>query len=241
VNFEYKHIDHKGHEILDAISGASAFNRWMYTSIAPYCKGNILEIGSGVGNISHHFIDSGQQIALSDIRENYREVLQKEFPANKVYDIDIVDPAFDTVHKELLGKFDSVFALNVVEHVKDDKVAMANMSKLLKPGGKLTVLVPAHQWLYNGIDRALEHYKRYDRKSLSSLMHEYGTPVKTFYFNAMGIPAWWVSGAIFRQKTIPAGEMKLYNTFVPLFRLVDVICGARIGLSVVGVIQKPSA
>lgn len=238
MNFEYKHIDHKGHEILDAISGAAAFNRWMYKAIRPYCSGRILEVGSGVGNISRNFIEEKAEIVLSDIRASYRDALHAQFPGNEVVDLDIVDPEFARKHAALLGTFDSVFALNVVEHIRDDNTAVKNMVDLLKPGGLLTVLVPAHQALYNGIDHALEHYKRYNRKSISGLLQPHGELVRTFYFNAMGIPAWWISGAVFRQKTIPSGEMKLYNAFVPVFRAIDAITGNSVGLSVIGVIRK---
>jgi 2-polyprenyl-3-methyl-5-hydroxy-6-metoxy-1,4-benzoquinol methylase len=238
VNFEYKHIDEKGHEILDAISAASSFNRWMYEKIRPFCNGRILEIGSGVGNISRHFVNAQADITLSDIRDSYRKVLEKEFKGHAVHDIDIVDPAFHAKHAALLGTFDTVFALNVVEHVKEDDLAIKNMTALLKPGGLLTVLVPAHQSLYNGIDHALEHYKRYNKKMLNEVMQHHGTHVRSFYFNAMGIPAWWISGALFRQKTIPQGEMKLYNAFVPVFKIIDVLTAGTIGLSVISVIRK---
>ena len=47
-----KLIDEEGLETLNAIANANLFNEWMYSRIAPYCSGHILEIGSGIGNIS---------------------------------------------------------------------------------------------------------------------------------------------------------------------------------------------
>jgi 2-polyprenyl-3-methyl-5-hydroxy-6-metoxy-1,4-benzoquinol methylase len=239
--FDYKDIDQEGLEILDVISSATKFNRWLYDNIAPFCKGRILEIGSGVGNISTFFLEKEQAITLSDIRANYRSILEKKFrlPADRVLNIDIAHPDFDQHYASLLSGFDSVFALNVVEHIKDDALALRNMYSLLKPGGEMTVLVPAYQTLYNDIDLSLEHFRRYNKKSLRLLMGRLAPVKKAFYFNATGIPAWWISGKILRHKTIPAGEMSLYNTFVPVFRLVDKMLANRLGLSVVCVIQKP--
>jgi len=239
--FEYRDIDQEGLEILDVISSAAKFNRWLYETIAPYCTGKTLEIGSGVGNISDFFITDKKTVYLSDIRGNYRNILEKKFKldSNSVLDIDIAHSDFTKTYPTLLSSFDSVFALNVVEHIKDDDLAIKNMLSLLKPRGQMTILVPAYQSLYNDIDVSLEHFRRYTKKSLSALMGKYAPVTKTFYFNATGILAWWISGKILRHKTIPAGEMKLYNTFVPVFKLVDKIVAKQMGLSVVCVIQKP--
>ena len=242
MKFEYKDVDQEGLEILDVISSATNFNRWTYETIAPECSGSILEIGSGVGNISDFFISAKKNIVLSDIRANYRDILEKKFhlDSKSVLDIDIALPDFTTKYSTLLGNFDSVFALNVVEHIKEDRLAIQNMYHLLKPGGQMIILVPAYQSLYNNIDLSLEHFKRYTKKTLGQLMEEFAPLKKAFYFNATGILAWWISGKLFRHKTIPAGEMKLYNTFVPVFKVVDKITFNKIGLSVICIIKKPN-
>jgi 2-polyprenyl-3-methyl-5-hydroxy-6-metoxy-1,4-benzoquinol methylase len=240
MQFEYKDLDEEGLSVLDVISSADSFNRWMYDTIAPFCPGTILEIGSGIGNISQFFIKENKSIFVSDIRLNYRNFIKNKFDLDgkRVIDIDIADVDFQNKYSDLLGKFDSVFCLNVVEHIEDDNISIANMMQLLKAGGKLTVLVPAYHWLYNGLDVTLNHYRRYNKKSLVKLMSKHGVVFDSFYFNAIGILGWFVSGKIFKNKTILQGEMKLYNSFVPLFKLVDRILFRKIGLSVVCVIKK---
>lgn len=238
--FEYKEVDSEGLEILDVISQAGKFNHWMYSTIRPYCSGRILEVGSGVGNISQFFVSEKADIVVSDIRENYREILKNKFklPDSNVINIDIAHTAFEKEYAHLIGTFDSVFALNVVEHIEDDNLAISNMMKLLKKGGKLLVLVPAYQALYNGFDVTLEHYRRYNETNLTALMHKHGKPITSFYFNAIGIAGWWVSGSVMKNKSIPEGEMKLYNTLVPIFKIVDRVLFNKIGLSVICVIEK---
>jgi len=240
MKFKYKEIDSEGLTVLAAISSADKFNRWMYETIAPFCSGSILEIGSGVGNISQYFIHDKSYIYLSDIRENYRDIIKDKFGLDnsRVIDIDIIHPNFRDVYKDLLGKFDSVFCLNVIEHIKDDHLAVENMMKLLKPGGKLTVLVPAFQCLYNGIDSTLEHYRRYSKRALLNVMSEHGLVIKSFYFNSIGILAWFIGGSILRNKTIHEGKMSVYNFFVPVYKIIDRLLFRKIGLSVVCVIQK---
>ena len=67
----------------------------MYSQIKPYVKGKILEIGSGIGNISRYFIENGDEICLSDIRDQYLKLLKSKYPDNEVIKIDLVDSDFD--------------------------------------------------------------------------------------------------------------------------------------------------
>ena len=47
-DFSYKEIDKSGEETLNVIASANNFNKWMFQTIKPFCKGHILEIGSGL-------------------------------------------------------------------------------------------------------------------------------------------------------------------------------------------------
>jgi len=235
--FEYREIDNEGWETLDAIAAADKFNQWMYQTIKQYCGGKILEIGSGIGNISRFFIDDKANITLSDIRTVYCDVLKKKFPgADDVIEMNLTHPSFDTEYSQFLGEYDTVFALNVVEHIKDDVMAVKNCHKLLKPNGRLVILVPAYADLYNRFDRELEHFRRYTGKRLNSLLVSGNFRIQhSQYFNFMGIPGWYISGKLQKNKTIPKGQMSLYNKFVPVFKLVDKLLFNKVGLSVISV------
>jgi 2-polyprenyl-3-methyl-5-hydroxy-6-metoxy-1,4-benzoquinol methylase len=241
TEFVYQEVDVEGMETLDVIAGADKFNRWMYDTINPYCKDRIIEIGSGIGNISKFFIDAQQDITLTDIRENYVAALKSKFEgkASAIELMDLTDPGFDSRYAHLINTFDTVFALNVVEHIKDDTLAIANCKKLLKKHGHLIILVPAYQSLYNQFDLELQHFKRYNKKTLGSLFTKNAIKViHQQYFNVMGIFGWFISGKLQKNKTIPGGQMKLYNLLVPVFKLVDIVSFRSFGLSVVTVGKK---
>lgn len=238
TSFPYKEIDPEGFETLKVISDAVNFNDWTFDTVRPYCSGHILEIGSGIGNISSRFVSNGYDITLSDIRQNYRDYLEIRFPGhareNKIIGIDLVDPDFNTRHASLAGKFDTVFALNVVEHIRNDREAIKNCASLLKPGGTLIILVPAFPFLYNTFDRELHHFRRYRKKDLANLFVQSGMEVQNaFYFNSGGIPGWYWSGNVQKNKIIPAGQMRTFDRLVPVFRILDRILFRSIGLSVV--------
>ena len=233
-----KEIDHEGMEILSVIENANHFNEWMYNTIKPYCNGKILEIGSGIGNISTYFVRDKKEITLTDLRANYCDILKKKF-SSIVINLDLVHPNFDLEYKDILGTFDTVFALNVVEHIKDDTQAIANGKKLLKTNGALIILVPAYQFLYNNFDVELDHFRRYTHKSLLKILAANDLKTsKPFYFNCIGILGWWFSGSILKKKSIPEGQMGLFNKLVPVFKFVDWITFRKIGLSVICVSYK---
>lgn len=241
--FNYKEIDAEGHETLEAIALANNFNEWMFRSIKPYCSGRILEIGSGTGNISQFFLADKQPIMLSDIRENYCRLLSEKFQKEKsllgVRKLDLVSPSFESEYADLIETFDTVYALNVVEHIENDSLAIANAKRLLKKGGTLIILVPAYQMLYNRFDKELYHFKRYTVKVMGALFLKNGfTLHKKFYFNALGIAGWFVSGSLLKNKIIPESQLSFYNRIVPLAKLADALLFRSIGLSVVIVGKK---
>jgi SAM-dependent methyltransferase len=239
-NFIFREHDEDGKSTLEVIAKADHFNRWMYQSILPFCFGKILEIGSGIGNISSFFIKDGYQISLSDIRQNYCQYLEGKYGENQnvgeVLRMDLISPNFRKQFEKFEEKFDTVFALNVVEHINNDLLAIENCRFLLKKGGHLIILVPAYMWLYNGFDEALGHMKRYDKKSLHQLFISNSMEIiKSRYFNLAGILGWYVSGKLQKNQTIPDSQMKLYDSLVPLFKLLDKIILNSIGLSVITV------
>ena len=239
--FHFPDIDQVGIETLDVISFAPRFNKWMYKTIAPFTKGNILEVGSGIGNISQFFIDQNAQISLTDIRDNYVTILKEKYKskAHEVFKLDLAAENFETTYKDRLGSYDSIFALNVVEHIEDDVLAIKNAKKLLKTDGHLIILVPAYNWLYNSFDLALEHYRRYTRKTLNKLLSSAEFKIiHNQYFNAFGMLGWFVSGKILKKKSIPRNQMELYDRLIFIAKTIDKINFNSFGLSVISIGKK---
>lgn len=236
--FDYSEIDIEGLDTLKVISQTDKFNNWIYQSIKPSLKGNILEIGSGIGNITACLINDKLNITASDLRANYNIILKERLGQYSylqgIRKIDIMHPDFDNEYKDLLDTFDTVFAINIIEHIENDHLAIKNCRKLLLNHGNLIILVPAYQALYNRFDKELKHFRRYSKAELKAFMLSENLKINHIrYFNFMGILGWWFSGSILKKKTIPAGQMKLFNFLVPVFKVIDKITGNRIGLSLI--------
>jgi SAM-dependent methyltransferase len=236
-------IDEIGEKTLRIISDADKFNKWIFQTIIPFCTGDVMEIGSGLGNISHFFLSSCVPVLLTDISPEYCSKLHNKFHGCHnllgIENIDLADPDFDLKHKKFFNSFDTVFAINVLEHIQDDELAVKNCFKLLKKGGNLLIMVPSYQSLFNNFDKSLGHYRRYNLKSASDLLIRHGLYIiHRQYFNLMGIVGWFISGSIQKNNTIPGNQMKLYNRFVPVFRIADSITCRSFGLSSIVVGQK---
>jgi SAM-dependent methyltransferase len=241
TDLAFEEIDLEGECTLETLAGAARFNRWMFETIAPYCTSPVLEVGSGIGNISSCLLDAGFTAHLSDVRPRYCRRLRSAFGTHPgclgVHHLDLVHPDFEHAYAPLLGRFGTVFALNVIEHIAADRRAVANCRRLLRPGGNLIVLVPAWSWLYNRLDRELGHFRRYNRRTLEQVLAEAGSldVVRTFSFNLAGTLGWFVSGTLLRNRTPPASLVNLYDRLVWLFRVIDRLTGQRAGLSVITV------
>lgn len=79
--------------------------------------------------------------------------------------------------------FPKIIALDVLEHIEDDKRAFDALLQHLRPGGELIVTVPAHQFLFSDHDVRLKHFRRYSYRALRRLAeHPYIVDVEIFYF-----------------------------------------------------------
>ncbi len=85
--------------------------------------------------------------------------------------------------------FDLALSMDVFEHVEDDVAAMADVRRVLRPGGRLIMTVPALQWLWSRHDEALHHHRRYDRAMLVSRLEQAGFRVaRCSYYNSLLLP-----------------------------------------------------
>jgi SAM-dependent methyltransferase len=85
---------------------------------------------------------------------------------------------------------DLVTAFDVLEHVPDDEGAVAEVRRVLRPGGSAVVSVPAYGWLWSGHDVVHGHRRRYTRRTLGAVLRRGGlVPRRLGYFNAWLLPA----------------------------------------------------
>ncbi len=86
-------------------------------------------------------------------------------------------------------KFDLICAFDVIEHIEDHELAMKEANRVLKPGGKCFITVPAYMFLWSEHDVVNHHFRRYKIRELENLVEQAGFKVEfKSYFNALLFP-----------------------------------------------------
>lgn len=125
--------------------------------------GRILEAGCGTGGNIATLRRYGRVTAF----EPHIDALGFARERHPDIDIRVGSLPADLPHEP--GSFDLVAALDVLEHVHDDRGSARALADLVRPGGWLLVTVPAHQALWGSHDRRLHHVRRYGRTGLLDL------------------------------------------------------------------------
>lgn len=208
-----------------------AVDQWLYEEIAPYLGQRIIEIGCGLGNFARHLTDREFYLGTETSAESIAHV-QQAFArhSNMHFAVaDVTAPGFADLADY---RVDTVFSLNVFEHIEDDGLAVRNAAQVLQPGGHLILVVPAHMTLYGSIDQAIGHYRRYDKHRMSVLFQHAGLQVIVQkHINALGALGWWVNSRLRRQTTPPPGQLRLFNAVVPIIKAVERIVPMPFGIS----------
>jgi SAM-dependent methyltransferase len=109
------------------------------------------------------------------MRGDHRQVTLDLFPDGLVSGEGVCGSA--TALPFVDGAFDVVAAFDVVEHCEDDALALSELARVLAPGGRMLLSVPAYQWAWSDHDVRAGHHRRYTRKRLVRLVEEAGMSV----------------------------------------------------------------
>jgi glycosyltransferase involved in cell wall biosynthesis len=230
--------DEYGSQILARLGRAPRFNAWMADTIRPFCGQRVLEIGSGVGNLTQKLIPRREYV-VSDINPLYLQTLASLRQDRPYLDVAFCDVTDVESFPRSESGYDTVICLNVIEHVPDDRAALANIRSALAPDGRAIVLVPQGQWNYGTLDEVLGHRQRYSKEGLRRLADTAGLEVERILdFNRTGTAAWFLNGKILRRHSFGLVQIKLLNVLTPLFRLLDRFVPLP-SLSLIGVLRRP--
>jgi glycosyltransferase involved in cell wall biosynthesis/protein-L-isoaspartate O-methyltransferase len=212
----------RGAKILDSLAGTKRFNKWMADTVRPYLGTRVLELGAGIGNMTQHLARGRKTYVASDIDAEHMARLRVRFGGRPNLEIRKCDLCDGEDFKPLLGVFDSVVCLNVLEHVEDDLGALRNIFSALKPGGRAIILVPQDQKAYGTLDEVLGHYRRYSEAQLRARLEGAGFGVeRMLHFNRATRPGWRFNGQILKRRSFSRFQLRVFDLLVPLWRRID--------------------
>lgn len=142
----------------------------------------ILEIGCGTGHNLSMLGEFGKVDAL-ELDEEARTIAEGRL-GRKALSAPL--PELKGVKR---GHYDLIGAFDVIEHIADNSAAIASIAQRLKPGGKLVVTVPAHQWMWSAHDVVNHHQRRYSKRALKALLQSSPLTLDRIgYFNSLLFP-----------------------------------------------------
>jgi SAM-dependent methyltransferase len=205
---------------LAQIDAASNYNDWLFDRVRPYLGRRVLDAGAGIGTFTDRAARVGAEVVALEPEPAFAGHLRERFAACP--EVTVVEGAAESGSKEIGADFDSVLCLNVLEHVPDDAAALGALRGRLVSGGRLLLLVPAHERLYGAYDRAVGHERRYARARLRRLLEEAGFAVETLrYVNPVGALGWLVRIRLHRSAGWPSGAFGAFDRLVPALRHLD--------------------
>ena len=228
-----------GHETLRRMADVDRYNSWIYDMIKPFLGRRIVEVGCGIGNMTGYFLHAERLLVFDLLPESVEWVRSRygDRPNLVVRQGDLCDPAF--IARSAEEPFDTVISINMLEHVKEDKKGLAHMHRLLDDGGYLLLFVPAGSYLYGSLDRALGHYRRYDRRGLAAAVRGAGYTIeKLHYVNALGVAGWYLNSRLLRKTLLPKGQLGLFNRVAPILQKLESRIKPPFGQSLLCIARK---
>ena len=227
------------------MQGAAGYYDWLARTLRPLAGSRILEVGPGFGDMAERLgreaesyvgLDNSEEV-VAHLAARFRGAAQFEF---------LLDQGLGAGSKAALKerRLDTVVALNLLEHLPDEKPALEIWSEVC-PGGTLLAFAPALPCLFGSLDEGAGHFRRYTCGSMRRLLEDSGIRVSSVhYFNAVGALGWFVSACILRQElgsSGTAGMVRFYaRVALPLARLSDPLLSRFWGQSVLAVGRFPS-
>ena len=201
----------------------------------------IVEYGCGTGNNIYHLLKkspySSKIESIIGIDPNLRNL---ETP---YWAIDYKCSFNNYLPRSI--KADIVIAMDVLEHIQDDYLALKDWKDTLKPNGLLLITVPAFQHLWSSHDVFLRHHRRYNKKAMRELAISTGLQtVKLNYIFSYIYPIVFILRRYLPNKANIFGDLKkhneIINTILSLLGKLEYKFGGSncFGTSLIGIFRK---
>ena len=221
---------------LELFAQASNWKSYIAATLRPYLGPRVLEVGAGIGaNISALFAGGvRERLALEPDADLARKIAEAVHAGRLPAATRVVTGTLQTLDDPQL--FDAILYIDVIEHIEDDAGELRMATQRLAPGGRLIVLVPAHQFLFSPFDAAIGHYRRYSRASLRAIGPPGCRLEMLWMLDSVGFFAAVANRYLLRAAMPTARQIGVWDRLmVPLSRWLDLFTAHRFGKSLVAI------
>jgi SAM-dependent methyltransferase len=224
---------------LEAMFFARNYHRWIIDQFRPFIGKIAAEVGGGSGNFSEILLETGLISELTIIEPSTEMYQRLKIKMANHRDVKTVQAFLaDTAHR-YHEYFDTLFYVNVLEHVENDEKELRLIRGCLRSGGYLCLFVPALSWLYSDFDRDIGHFRRYHKSALKDLLQNNGFELAELkYMDMAGVFGWYVFYRLLGKK-MKAGEVKFYDKyFVPVMKTAEKLITPPFGKNLLAIARK---
>jgi hypothetical protein len=126
-----------------------------------------------------------------------------------------------------------------LEHIEDDAKELATASTIIRSGGTLIVLAPAHKFLMSAFDYQVGHFRRYSKIDLRSIMPSGMKPVSALYMDSLGFFASLANRYLLKQGQPSKSQIEFWdNILIPISGILDILLRYSVGKSVLAIWRK---
>ena len=219
---------------LEIIEEAHRYGEHIFALFRPFIGKRVLEVGAGIGTMSKKLVRTSDVVIGIEPNANCVTRLETAMRA---------EPKFTMLACLLeecdLGslqrqRLDTVYCVNVLEHIEDDVAALKMFRDVIVPGGHVLIYVPAVQAAYGPLDAELGHHRRYSKRSLATAFAAAGLElIRLKYTNPIGLIGWMYNSRVTKTRRHSRAQMQVFERFVapwalPLERMIPPPLGSSL-------------
>lgn len=161
----------------------------------------ILDAGCGTGANLQMMQSYGRAIGIDLSAQAIEFCRARGIPNDRAFQASLTDLPF--CH----DLFDLVLSFDVICNIPDDAQALAEIARVLRPGGRLITQLPAYQWLWSTHDVAVGHQRRYSARELRAKVSAAGLAIERMtHTNALFLPL-SAANRLFRRGGLANGSV----------------------------------
>jgi len=222
---------------LDLFQHAHNWKRYWATTVRPFIKGRVLDVGCGIGtNADHVWNKEVTSYTFLEPDANLLEQVPQHVQAGSMASSEKI---LGTTTNVAGRNFDTLLYIDVIEHIADPLAELHRASGLLAVGGYVVVVVPAFQILYSPFDRAIGHYRRYNKAMLREHLPSALQIERLRYLDSVGFLLSLGNRFLLRKAAPTIGQIMFWDErIIPISKVIDPLTGFSFGRSLIAVLRR---